>query len=605
MSESGNLITRNYSNFRGVDFLNDPGIVSLQRSPDALNVWKNYRSSQGNCIETRPGYKELVNFGERINGFFAYKRTLAIIHLGTKLYKWTNFPDIPSAEEKVLIHTDMNDSKSQMYLFKGILYINDGMNFLKYDGNTLLSVSVNAYVPTTSIGRSPSGGGELYEDINLLTGQRINTFLADGTSKEYCLDATNIDSVDKVMINDVELVNTYYVTNFEVDLSKGKITFTNAPTAPSTMGKDNVSIKFTKNIDGYKERIEKCTIAKVFDNRIFFSGNPNYPNAIFHCSVGYPEYISDLDYYEDGIETKIKDLVVGNNSLWVLKESNQNRDTIFYHTPTTDTEYGRVYPSSQGNISIGCYSCAINYNDTIVFLSREGLESITSSIDSLQMVTHKSSLVDSKMTNASNFSEAIMGTWQGYLLIAIDNEIFLADNRQLFLNNNIYEYEWYYWKIKDNITVLKEYEEKLYFGTDNGKLYYFDGTNDNGELLESYWTTPRDVFKYIQYLKTTNKRGAIAKIKNIMNGKMKIDVKSNRKDWKLLKEVSLNGFDFNNIDFSNFSFSTDDNSYVSFKIKLKKIIDYQLKFYSDEIDKPFGLYSVTLEAFLGSFVKRS
>lgn len=605
MSESGNLITRNYSNFRGVDFLNDPGIVSLQRSPDALNVWKNYRSSQGNCIETRPGYKELVNFEERINGFFVYKRTLAIIHIGTKLYKWINFPDIPSEGEKILIHSNMNDSKSQMYLFKGNLYINDGLNFLMFDGYSTFSVSLEAYIPTTSIGRKPSGGGEIYEDINLLTGQRINTFLADGTSNEYYLDATDIDSVDVIMVNDKMIYNTMGFTSYDVDLQKGKITFTETPTAPSIMGKDNVSIKFTKNVEGYKERIENCTIAKVFDNRIFFSGNPDYPNAIFHCSVGCPEYISDLDYYEDGIETKIKDLVVGNNSLWVLKESNQNKDTIFYHTPTTDTEYGRVYPSSQGNVSIGCYSKAINYNDTIVFLSREGLESITSSIDSLQMVTHKSSLIDFKMTNTSNFSEAIMETWQGYLLIGIDNEIFLADNRQLFTNNNIYEYEWYYWKIKENITVLKEYEGNLYFGTTNGKIYYFDGTNDNGELIESYWTTPRDVFKYIQYLKTTNKRGAIAKIKNIMNGKLKIDVKSNRKSWKLLKESSLNGFDFNNIDFSNFSFSTEDNAYVSFKIKLKKIIDYQLKFYSDEIDKPFGLYSITLEAFLGSFVKRS
>ena len=47
---SGTLITRNYKNFRGVDFSNRKDEVSFYRSPDALNVWKNYKSSNGRCI---------------------------------------------------------------------------------------------------------------------------------------------------------------------------------------------------------------------------------------------------------------------------------------------------------------------------------------------------------------------------------------------------------------------------------------------------------------------------------------------------------------------------------------------------------------------------
>ena len=37
---SGDLITRNYANFRGVDFTDEE--VALTRSPDSLNMWKNY-----------------------------------------------------------------------------------------------------------------------------------------------------------------------------------------------------------------------------------------------------------------------------------------------------------------------------------------------------------------------------------------------------------------------------------------------------------------------------------------------------------------------------------------------------------------------------------
>lgn len=47
-------IKRTYSNFSGVDFLNEDSLVSIQRSPDALNVWRNYQDTQGIAIETRP-----------------------------------------------------------------------------------------------------------------------------------------------------------------------------------------------------------------------------------------------------------------------------------------------------------------------------------------------------------------------------------------------------------------------------------------------------------------------------------------------------------------------------------------------------------------------
>ena len=43
-------VNRKYSNFRGVDFSNNE--VNLYRSPDSVNMWKNYDDGEG--IETRP-----------------------------------------------------------------------------------------------------------------------------------------------------------------------------------------------------------------------------------------------------------------------------------------------------------------------------------------------------------------------------------------------------------------------------------------------------------------------------------------------------------------------------------------------------------------------
>ena len=441
----------------------------------------------------------------------------------------------------------------------------------------------------------------MYEDINLLQPLRQNSFLADGTSKEYYLDAQLIDEVTKVIVDNQE------VTNYTVNNSEGKVIFETAPAKPVLSGVDNVIITFKKQISGYIDRISKCTKMVTFDRRIFFAGNPEYQNAIFHCKLNNPSYISDLSYYQDGTdESAIKSMVVGNNILWVFKEPNQQNDTIFYHTATLDS-IGKVYPSYQGNVSTGCYVDAINYKDDIVFLSRNGLEGISSNdITSKQLLSHRSSLVDNKLINENNYAFSIMAEWEGYLLILVNYKIYLADMRQIWQGTLGYEYEWYLWELeKAKPCFLKEYEGNLYIGSENGSIFVLNGTNDDGETIISYWTTPMDNFGYGNLNKTTNKRGGIAKIKTIPNGIVKIAESTNKRhEEKYITKYSATGFDFGNIDFSNFSFVTNNNSYIVYKIKEKKFVEIALKFYSDEIDKPFGLYSATLEAFVGGYIKK-
>lgn len=596
----GDLMTRTYGNFRGIDLLNPANSVDLARSPDCLNVWKSYGTTQSNMIQTREGYKKIINLGtEPIHNIYVYSIDTALVHMGNKLIKWVGFPSENISTE--VLKEDMQKVKSVMFFYNDSIYILDGLHYLKFDGEKIIDVSDEAYIPTTTVSRAPSGGGEILEDVNLLGNKRRNSFLADGTSTEYILDATGIDSVDKVIVNDEE------TTSYEVNKLLGKVIFTIAPTAPAIVGKDNVIIEFTKTVEDYDKRIKECTISTVFDNRIFFSGNPDYPNAVFHCSLNNPAYISDLDYYECGSkDNPIKSLIVGNNLLWVLKYENQNKDTIFYLAPTLATDYGKIYPTSQGNVAVGCYSTGVNYQDNIVFLSREGLEGFTGNVEYEQSVSHKSSLIDSKMTKLSNYSMPNIAEYNGYLLIAIDNLIFLADNRQTFKGLKGIEYEWYLWQFPVKISYLKSFQDKLYFGDNEGNIYTMSGTNDNGQTIISYWTTPRDAFGYINHLKTVNKRGSILKIKNIQNGKVKIATQTNKEPvFETIKEASSNGFDFENFDFENFSFETGENSYVVFRIKEKKIIDISLKVFSDELDKPFGLINLVLEAFLGGYVKRS
>lgn len=616
-ASSGSLLLRDYSNFRGVDFSNYE--VSLYRSPDALNMWKDYKNL-GKCIQTRPDMEKLLSFNNTIFGLFFYTISQVehmIIHCGVSLFDY----NMKTKEMKTIKSIGMNPRKSMSFVFDGLFYIKDGINYLKYDGDTCTDVI--GYIPTTTISRSPSGGGTTYEDVNLLSKYRKNSFCSDGKSTEYYLDAEQLTSSNiRVWINDVEKT-----TGFTVDSIKGKVTFSEVIPEPLTEGQDNVVIQYEKEIDGYSNRINKCTLLEVFDNRVFFSGNQDYPNTIFHSSLFDPTYCSDLDYYNEGLDlSPVKAMITGNNALWVIKEPSQSNTTVFYHNPTIDSELGKVYPSQHSSISIGCVATGINFNDDIVFFSDRGMEGISGDITTEQVVAHRSSLVDSKMLNEKGYKDLVLQEWEGYLLVIIKNKIYLADSRNLFTNQNHNEYEWFYWEFEHNIISANVKNNILYLCTEaedikdsnnflkyskDGEIYWYDKENNlmydnvytqlsefeidnyekiqgsgiytltnNNANIESYWCTCKDYCKYPQMLKTTNKRGCTI---DVTGEEIKVEVRTDKDEFE---EIGT---------FIN----TKD--YIVPRIKKKKWKEIQIKLSSN---KPFGIERVYLEVYIGSYIKR-
>lgn len=558
----GDLVPRAYSSFRGVDFRGEE--VNLTRSPDSLNVWKDYKEIES--IRTRPEMELKEAFDTTVFGVFFYKvgnTLMQLVHSGTTLYKIVN-------GVRETLYTGLNPRKSDSFIYNNIWYFKDGINYLQYDGQTIGEVV--GYVPTTSIARKPAGGGTTYEDVNMLTGIRINTFLADGESKEYNLDSQGIDTNFQPIVT----VNGVVVTNYTVDTTNGRIIFTEAPAAPLTDGQDNVSIKFRKTVAGYRNRINNCTLLQVFDNRVFFSGNQDYPNVIWHCSLNDPTYCSDLDYYNEGLDlSEVTGLVAGNNALWVFKEPSQANTAVFYHNPTIDAEYGKIYPSTHSSIATGCVGKAINFNDDIAFFSDRGMEAINGDVTTEQAIAHRSSLVDRKLLAEANYKDMLLEEWEGYLMVFVDNKVYLADSRGTFNNENHIEYEWFYWVLGEEITCTKVYEGTLYLGANKGIYTLTDTTS----AVESYWTTPIDKFKNPQYQKTTNKRGCIIEA----TGDITVAVKTDKTEWETIGT-------YENI--------TD---YFTSRIKRKKFKDIQLKFSSDT---RFSLESAILECYIGGYIKR-
>lgn len=617
--------THEYRAFRGVDFSSRPDEVLLYRSPDSLNMWKNYKSSNSGSVETRPDLELIKEYDDTIYGIYFYeinKVKHRIVHSGTKLY-----------DDDTVKYSSMAEHKSVFFVFNNILYIKDGSKYLQYDGTTVSEVV--GYIPTTTISKAPEGGGTIYEDVNLLTNIRKNSFVADSemeyvktedttvvsgkdyyqavtiekqtyyelvenptgnpktnnyyeyvvsskNSKEYYLDTQNIDSdyVPKVWVNEIEKEIT---TDFTVDYEAGKITFVNPVDFPLTDGQDNVIIQFRKstNKDGEtlknREIIEKCTMATIFDTRVFFSGNPDKPNMLWHCSLNDPSYCSDYDYYTEGVDdASIKSVVAGNNALWVIKEPNNNDTTIFYHNPVIDENYGKIYSPTHSSISTGCVGTGINFNDDICFFSDRGMEGISGDVTTEQVIAHRSTLVDSKLLNTDGYKDMLLEEWEGYLLVIIKNKVFLADSRAISQVGNNPQYEWFYWEFDNEITSTRVKDGVLYLCSDK-KVYSLTKTDTN---IISYWCTIADEFNAPQYQKTTNKRGCVADLDgSVINIYAKAD---NKKFEKIDTYKNVKG-------------------YIVPRMKVKKWKSLQLKF---ESYKPFSLCSCTLECYVGSYIKR-
>ena len=556
--ETGDIISRVYGNFRGVDFRGEE--INLVRSPDSLNVWKDYKETES--IRTRPALESRVAFNDTVWGIFFFNG-LMLVHSGKKLYKVMN-------GAKTELYSGLNEAVSDSFIYENIWYFKDGKHYLQYDGINIKDVV--GYVPTTSIGRKPEGGGTVYQDVNMLSAYRINTFLADGESVDFFLDAMNLDTDYKPAIS----VDGEPVTDFTVDYTSGKITFAKAPPAPLTDGQDNVWVRFKKTSTKYRDCILGCTLLQVFDNRVFVSGNKDYPNTVWHCSLDDPTYFADLDYYNEGLDAaQIKGIVAGNNVLWVFREPSQANTTVFYHSPTIDSEYGKIYPSQHSSITTGCVGRAINFNDDIIFFSERGMEGISGDITTEQAVAHRSSFVDRKMIAEPNYTNMVLAEWEGYLFVFIGDRAYLADSRTAFTYENHIEYEWFYWRMEKAVTSARVYGGVLYIGTADG-VY---SLTDNEGAVESYWVTPKDKFKTPHKLKTTNKRGCVVEATG---------------DVSVYAKIEDTGFEH----IGTYENVTD---YFVSRIKRKKFKDIQLKF---QTNTRFSLETATLECFIGGYIKR-
>lgn len=432
------------------------------------------------------------------------------------------------------IYSSMNKQKSQSFVFNNRLYMLDGNSYLVYDGETVKDASSYGYIPTTYINNKPGtygARGTEYEARNMLNPSFKETFRSSSDAKIgngtiLALSIDNVTSIDQVrgkqgsvwpgsvwrtlteassheeeyqlekpyesadefdeygnpimIYTGVRVVwsGDYYPITDE-DKSQGRIRFRNDDDYTEdfseveiTATKPVTSITgITDNTESTENIIGHCTLFSLFDNRVFLSGNPDFPNHIFYCgrnSSGYvdPTYFPLLNYQQDGIsQSPVTGMIPVADTLLVLKADTDQDGVAYFHTPTETGSniQPRIYPSSRGLSGIGCLGACTNFLDDPVFVSRFGLEGVGQlSVRYERAIEHRSSLVDAKLLN-TDLTNAQLAEWNGYLLLLVDGKLFLADSRQTFTHTEgTPQYEWYY---LDEIGVYDgQYPEFLYSG---------------------------------------------------------------------------------------------------------------------------------------------
>lgn len=606
--------------FKGVDLNSSPTNVEVFRSPNAPNMMRDIPGK----VRKRQGYEKLKKLDGRINGVHILRDVesgidVELIHAGTKLYL-----------DDAVIYEGMADGRSVGRQFYGKLFIFDGKKALCYgefgeDEEKAFSVKALedcAYVPTVIISRNPTGGGTTLEPLNLIGRKWKESFLSDGKATVYQLTTDNLDAdaVEvRIMTKEGEWSDKKEGTDFTVDRKNGTVTFTAAPGASPVTGFDNVEITAAKTREGYADKINKCRIMSLFGvngsmDRIFVSGNPDFPNQDWYCKMNDGFFWGDLWYStlgQDGSEivgyTIINDRLAAHKS-----DAEEGRNVILRKGEIDSKTSEAVFPiigTLSGRGALGSHTFGYLGSEPL-FLTDIGIMAITAAdITGEKYSQSRSYYIDNELMAEYGLGDSFAFVWRDfYLLSTGKGRVYLLDGLQKSYDKNSpysnFQYECYYWENVPARVFWEDSAGRLLFGDKDGNIYrFFDDTEnilsytDDGKPIEARWDTP-ELSGKLFYKNKSFRRISIVLAPAIATGvQIYAQVKGHWGDEALFDGKSAGTFiDFNYIDFGVFSFATDTAPRtMGGKIKIKKVDKVAFSFRNKEPDQPFGIYKFAAE----------
>jgi hypothetical protein len=638
-------------NFLGCDFTSDGSTVDETHSPDCLNMTRLVPGK----VRKRMGYRELTDYGAPIYGVHRFSTTDTwLVHAGNKIYNlsaptgesWiddyghevidydeNNILFLTGNVDTTLIYTGMAEQRSFSLELGLKLVIMDGEHLYTFDGTHFkVLVGNDAYIPTVTIGKLPSGGGRAYEALNLINPAFKEQFTvpsAQASTTTFQLSFNQLDASPNprawVLNSSGTWVEKRFGTDFTINRTTGLVTFTSAPGASPVSGEDSVRIQAYKTIRGYADRINKCRFGILFgvnglNDRLFVSGNPgkgigtdgkpySYINYDWYSGMYDPSYFPDTGYSKLGADNSA---IMGYSIIGGYLATHKDTNEVYQPVIIREGDLINDSPSflvvnalqGAGAISPWCFSYL---EEEPLFFSKLGVYAITAQdITGEKYAQNRSYYLDGKLLEEENLHNAFAYSWRDFYILCINGHCYVLDGLQPIRTDKskpyaTRQYVGFYW---DNIpaTCMFEMGGNLCFGSGDGKIYIFyshkedvESYNDVGEPINCRWETAdiseRLFYKYKKYrylaLKCLPSRASSIEIWAQRNGL-----------WEMIKEdeQTLRFFDFNFIKFDKFSFSPDNTAKVlPAKVRLRKLDHVRFRFVNEQLNEPLGLINFAVE----------
>lgn len=591
------------SDFLGVDFTNSPANVDEQRSPVSENMIRDVPGK----VRKRMGYQTVKKYDGKINGAHMMRgASEVLIHAGTKFYKGDE-----------VLYADANDERSRSWQFDKKLYIIDGKALLVYDGETLKKASDGAYIPTLTISKEPSGGGQDYEALNLIQPAFIELFYSNGEAKDYHLTFGELDETPvKVEILDKngDWQEKKEGTDFTVDRKGGIVNFSAAPEKSPLEGEDNVKITAYRTVEGYADRVNKCSIGTLFGvngalDRLFLSGNPDFINYDWYSQQFDPSYFPDTGYavLGSGSSAIVGYSIISNYLAAHKDETERDQSIILRAGDLVENEPAfKIVNTLQGAGAVAKSSFAYLATEPL-FLTRSGVFAVTAQdITGEKYAQNRSFYLNGKLLSEEGLENAYAFVHEDMYWLCLNGVAYILDGLQPLMTDKSMPYAtrqyagFYVTNIPANC--MWEHGGDFYFGTSDGRVckFYSDKNdvlsyNDDGEVIRAVWETP-DLDGKLFYKNKTFRYMAV-RLNTALATSMKAYVQK-RGVWSLVKhdDTTARYLSFKNLIFSKFTFSSDDTQkIISSKIKVKKVDKARFRILNDAVNEPFGIFDIAFE----------
>lgn len=467
------------------------------------------------------------------------------------------------------------------------LYFFDGVKIKVWQGETVEDIV--PYVPLVAISTDYMGAGVAFEEINMLTPMRRQSFtLAEG-KRTLILAEKKVTKIIKVTLNgDVMLASKY-----TVDLEESTVTL---KSDPESLEPNAYEVTYTTQTEDSTSPIHRMRYATLWggdnDTRVFLWGDREEPDVYRYSGVH--NGMSGMDYFP---ELYFNKTLSGSAVTSVLRHYDRlliftEKDAYFSYIETKEDENGKEYfsfPVRTLSSKVGCSEegCALLALNTPLTVCSGTLYRWVST-----------SIRDER--NAEDIGERI----KAGLHEIIDKGLSLFDRERtselyLWHADSLYVYNYaldlYYYYEGLNASYFAEAPSgDLYFQRQDGSLCHFIPESfDDGRKTSFRWETG---YEDVSGLDTKNIHSVEFELLPVSETSFDILWVSDNAT-SIAQNVGLDYkvFDFGNVYFDLFSFKTAITPVrLKKRLKLKRCRGFKIILKSDENSGDFHLLSLKI-----------